>query len=450
MSNSVNRVEKVLDVFTILFLGTASAMLVAFYILRKFYYFPLSSSAILLVVASAALAAGLFLGRARRVLYGLSALSLVVSLFLVNALAEAIIPHVPPPWPKPDGFDKRSKYEVVQDFRKEGIDAAPHMCALHIYRSGSGKDLLPLSGFSNKRIVYCNESGTRAHFTTDRFGFNNPDTLYDEPLQDGRMMLLGDSYVDGACVPEGLDVGNQLRALDVPVYNFGCGGNGPLAMLGTWMEYSELAAPDVVVWMYFEANDLLNISEEKNTLLAKYMDPNFKQNLIANDAARVAVIEETLRKEEEKYIAKKSAPPTEAKRDMRLTLFNILSLYHVRDFLGLTSRGINLKAYEEVFLAFHDRIRDSGQKLLFVYLPSFNSIHSQGERSLFPRRFEDFRPQVLDMVKKAGVEILDFEKILLAQEDPEGFFPYRKYNHYNADAYALLADAIAKTTARMD
>ena len=40
-------------------------------------------------------------------------------------------------------------------------------------------NLFPLSGFSNKKTINCNENGYYSIFQSDRYGFNNPDTEWD-------------------------------------------------------------------------------------------------------------------------------------------------------------------------------------------------------------------------------------------------------------------------------
>ena len=262
-------------------------------------------------------------------------------------------------------------------------------------------------------------------------------------------MLLGDSYVDGACVPEGLDLGNQLRNQGLSVFNLGCGGNGPLAMIGTWREYHDLVKPEIVVWFYFEGNDLLNISEEKNTLLRKYLDPAYTQNLLRRDEERVAELATLLKKTARQYKKTKELDGVNASKNQRRFLFNLLTLYNIREYFGVTSRGINLRAYEQVFLKFYAQARRENQKVLFVYLPSFYSISVDGKRPIFPSRYEDYRSYIIDLVERSGVSFLDFEQVLLNQSDPEGFFPFRRYNHYGPAAYLLLSKEIAAVIKQM-
>jgi hypothetical protein len=61
----------------------------------------------------------------------------------------------------------------------------------------------------------------------------------------------------------------------------GLAGAGPLLELATLTEYAAPLKPTVVLWLYFEGNDLRNLySELKSPLLMNYLDPDFSQNLI--------------------------------------------------------------------------------------------------------------------------------------------------------------------------
>jgi hypothetical protein len=45
--------------------------------------------------------------------------------------------------------------------------------------SGEDEGIFPSSGISNKLTLFCQESDFMAEYTSDRFGFNNDDRLYD-------------------------------------------------------------------------------------------------------------------------------------------------------------------------------------------------------------------------------------------------------------------------------
>ena len=57
--------------------------------------------------------------------------------------------------------------------------------------------------------------------------------------------------------------------------NLGIEGNGPLVMLATLKEYAAVVRPKVVLWFYFEGNDLADLKKERQSpLLNRYLKTN--------------------------------------------------------------------------------------------------------------------------------------------------------------------------------
>ena len=69
----------------------------------------------------------------------------------------------------------------------------------------------PLSGVSNSLTIICNENGYISTYLSDRFGFNNPDKEWDS--DEIEYILIGDSFVHGACVNRPDDISSVLRGL---------------------------------------------------------------------------------------------------------------------------------------------------------------------------------------------------------------------------------------------
>ena len=58
-------------------------------------------------------------------------------------------------------------------------------------------------------------------------------------------------------------------------------GIGPLYMLAILQEYATAMKPKILLWNYYESNDLSNLNEYKcSSLLKRYIDTNFRQDLI--------------------------------------------------------------------------------------------------------------------------------------------------------------------------
>jgi hypothetical protein len=89
-------------------------------------------------------------------------------------------------------------------------------------------------------------------FTYDAYGYRNPRTV---PRAD--VVLIGDSYIEGANVDDGEVVARRLEAkLGAPVENMGVAGYGTLQNLIALDKDSPKLDPKVAVFFFFEGNDL--------------------------------------------------------------------------------------------------------------------------------------------------------------------------------------------------
>ena len=139
--------------------------------------------------------------------------------------------------------------------------------------------VLPASGISKSQTINCNENGYYSIYLSDRYGFNNPDDVWESNQTD--YLLIGDSFVHGACVNSPHDIASNLRDLTyLNVINLGFRSNGPLIELSSLREYLPENTKNII-WFYYEGNDLKNLKKElKNKILIKYFkNDSFSQNL---------------------------------------------------------------------------------------------------------------------------------------------------------------------------
>ena len=100
-------------------------------------------------------------------------------------------------------YDGRNMKEIVSDL-SHNTKVYPVFTMNWEY-----KDLLPLGWIPNALVVYCNEMGQYLKFVTDRHGFNNPNAIWNEESVD--IVTLGDSFTQGACMPENNGFLNMIR-----------------------------------------------------------------------------------------------------------------------------------------------------------------------------------------------------------------------------------------------
>ena len=179
-------------------------------------------------------------------------------------------------------IDARGGFEVIDDLRKRGIDAVPIITpSNHLFveqPDGSiksaidihGTEVMPFGGISNRVTVLCNENGTYVTYQSDEHGFQNPKGMWQS--EDIDIAALGDSFAHGYCVPADKTFVALIRHAYPMTLNLGMAGNGPLLMLANLKEYLPLYRPKVVLWFYFEGNDLTNLqTEKKSAILMRYL-----------------------------------------------------------------------------------------------------------------------------------------------------------------------------------
>ncbi|MGE5219473.1 MAG: hypothetical protein ACM3SP_20940 [Chloroflexota bacterium] len=358
-------------------------------------------------------------------------------------------------------IDPRSAGEVLADLRKRGIDAVPIITAnnnLFIEQpDGSnksainihGQEMVPLAAVSNKVTLLCNEDGQWIDYRSDQHGFNNPNSVW----QSSRVEIaaLGDSFVHGYCVPPDKNFVALIRQRYPATLNLGIAGDGPLTMLATLKEYLPPYAPKIVLWFYYEGNDLTDLqSERKSAVLRNYLKDDFTQSEIAqqSDIDR-AIIEDLPRQEAmQRANSERKLRNIDNKFDK---FFTLLKLGVIRQRLGLGGltiadvakladlQGPNMDTFREILFQAKRRVDSWGGKIYFVYLPEwarYSEPSTWGVKSY---------SRVLHLVRDAGIPIVDINTVFHSHGDPLSLFPFREVGHYNEAGHRLVAEAVLRS-----
>ena len=306
-------------------------------------------------------------------------------------------------------------------------------------------ELISLSGISNKKIVFCNENGYFSTYNSDRFGFNNPDYIWDKKID---AVMLGDSFAHGACVDAGYDISSQLRKISkLNIANLGWSNSGPLKQYGTFVEYIN-KPPEYIIWLYYE-NDLIDLQKElENQLLIKYFNSEFKQNLTDNNKRNK--IDNEILKIHYDYL---NYDFVERKKITKNSKFkNFLTLYETRQFIfnnfnnRLLSNQKNLKKFEKLIDAYLEIIRKLNQKvienntkILIVYIPMKNNFFN--ENSLNNILKEKIKKKVIE----EDLIFVDLEEEIREIDIPiDTIYPDGDFyeQHFNERGYKIISDII--------
>lgn len=347
--------------------------------------------------------------------------------------------------------DTRDKLTMIKDLRAKGIAADPIMRAREMLlpdRSGrlrpvlnlDGQPFLPLASVPEKVVVSCNETGQWQIYKTDRHGFNNPDWVWQAPRVS--VAMVGDSFTHGSCVPPRDNMAAVLRHSEGDVVNVGVGGFGPLSELAALTEYVAPLKPPVVLWGFFEGNDLNNDlpSERRAPILMKYFrDPGFSQDLIHKDAQVSQLLQGYLDRRLIEAMNRVDGPYE--------NLVYYLSLNHLREAIGLGPVEIGfmggklpdqLAFFARVLSKARQRVQSWGGRLYVVYLPESDRYLSRIGDSMVRNRI--YRG-VQAIAHEQHIPLIDIASGLSHVSDPATLYAYPGA-HFSVRGYRLAAEVI--------
>ena len=338
-------------------------------------------------------------------------------------------------------YDIRTKLEVIKDYERKGRKVYPSFNSSVFLKSdglsSNGRLIFPLGSISKKTTIYCNENGEYILYDSDEHGFNNPQGIYSRTPID--ILIVGDSFAQGACVAPDQTLANWLRKYHQSVISVASGGNGPLTELATLTEYGKPLQPKVVLWIYFEGNDLRDLLKERRSLfLKKYFEDDFSQGLIFQQETIDALLEKMAKiKEREAKNLHRYEPLLSAR-----TFTKIIKLFHLRQRIGIddplpSSIPSLLSQFRLTMETAKERTTSMGSTLYFVYLPSWDRYEEpQNQPDLFERQ------KVLSIVQSLDIPIIDIDPLFRDHPDPKSLFPFRVSGHYTGDGYRLVAQKI--------
>ena len=356
-------------------------------------------------------------------------------------------------------FDRRSRFDVIQDLRRAGVDAVPQVEPNFFMRrrpdgswawntNESDHRPYPLGGVSNKTVVFCNEIGPWAIYQSDEHGFRNrPGAWSPHSMQ---IAAIGDSIAHGACIPSDGHFMGLIQHAEPWTLNLAITGMGPISELAVLKEYAQAARPKILLWMYSEATDVTDLAaEQNNPVLMQYLRPDFTQHLLSRQQEIDEEWTQLIEKAEAEIISSRRRRQQEPHlTQIRMAIREVLLLPRLRQKLGLVYGRPDLE--EEIpsetdpkLLAMFERTLSEAKKITegwggsmyFVYLPEW-------VRYAHPAAAVKNRELILQIVKRLGIHLIDVSTVFANQRDPLELFPFRGYGHYSEAGNQLVAKTI--------
>ena len=365
-------------------------------------------------------------------------------------------------------FDFRSRAEVVMDLRKQGVSAVPSLIPIGLLKRQAdgtvrseitvgGAEVLPVSGISNRVTVLCNETGEYTIYDSDEHGFHNPKGIWGSSRV--AVAALGDSFTSGACVPSNKNFVALIRNQYPQTLNLGMLGEGPLIMLAALKEYLPFVKPKVVLWFFYEENDIHDLhTESASLLLRSYLSKdNFTQALFNRqpdiDQVVTTYIEQAFKAELAKQREFTKQNKTEKSWQASATVEDFLKLGHLRQALGVVY-GRDLRApqkgedpeysetqlnlFRNVLLQAKETVNGWMGTLYFVYLP---------DRDRYANGTDYHRQSILSIVRGIDLPIIDIDASFQKQSDPLSLFPFGRFGHYNEEGNRVVAEEVLRRIA---
>ena len=352
-------------------------------------------------------------------------------------------------------FDRRDKLRVTHDLRRRGIDAYPVVRAENMLLGDQhgvlrpvlylgGKPLLPLGSIPGTTVVSCNETGQWQIYEADRHGFNNPDSQWDARPAIG---MVGDSFTHGSCVPSDRNMAAVLRQHFGGVLNLGVGGFGPLLELAALTEYLRPLKPPLVLWVFFEGNDLTEDlpREMQSPLLRRYLeDDGFSQDLIHRSDELKTAMRGYLDGQLREVMNRVDDPYEDLARDLSLDrVRELIGVGHVQIGFNAGRLDSELAQFDEILRKADQRVADWGGRLDLVYLPESDRYLSKVGTSVLRQTI--YRG-VRRITTRAHIPMIDVAAAFAGHPSPDTLYAYPGA-HYNAKGYRLAAETIARALA---
>lgn len=321
----------------------------------------------------------------------------------------------------------------MNDMSLKGIEVLPFSNGVFFEKD----TIQTLAGISNSNIIHCNETGEWVFYNSDEYGFNNPIGSFDN--KNIHIVGIGDSFTNAYCISDELDFISLIRNEYPKTINLGMTGTGPLHQLAILKEYAAYLKPKILLWNYFEGNDLKELTfENQNILLKQYLEPGFNQGLIKKQNHIDSLLKEDYSSRD--YI--------ELNPKNNFNFKKFIYLDAIRTNFGLypdesSHNNFDIDLFETIIIKAKNNTHAWGGEMIFVYIPSVE--RAMGFRAR--HKVNKSREKILEMVKKHNIPLIDITDPILGHKDPLSLYNSRIGYHFNEKGNKLLSEVILDSLA---
>lgn len=304
--------------------------------------------------------------------------------------------------------------------------------------------IIPFRGPINKLTLSCNEELKYLIINNDKYGFKNSNQIYENEIS---IAILGDSYAEGLCQDNENDISGHLIKQGINSINLGITGSGPLISLAITREYIQYFNPKLVVYLYFEGNDLNDLEWEINQeYLVKYLDTEFKRDYLNNQKYLITFLNlinneqrdfiNQLKINDPIFIDNKKSANKEIFKDLR-ELTNIRNL--IKNAFIKDQQIENLDNLFMILKKMENEVSQLNKEFLFIYIPSWERYFTKANKN---KKYFNQKKKIINFLKNNRIKYIDFDKELKKEENLSKYFPLEFVGHYNSKGYEKISNLI--------
>lgn len=342
-------------------------------------------------------------------------------------------------------YDTRSPLQVIEDSRTTEKPLKPVLAPYYFY-----DEVVELNWEGQKRVVFggepliegvvCGETGSILSHLYDEFGFLNPRGIYEKRPID--LLLLGDSTVEGNCVPRGGSLGDYARLKLPKTLSMGQRSNGPLSALGAIKEFVPFLKPRYVLWFHVEGNDVWElIQEAANPLSAQFLKEDYKpwqwENWSKVVKALPALSDQVF------HSSKKasSQPFSQRLKGSHPSIAAFLHLHPLRNTLfpqfSFRPQVVVDDRHTTALLQAKALIKQQGGKLVVVMVPNWDNLEA--------KRKDPSRDLFLEALAKNKIPVVDLVPWISSIEDPLSLYNFRLRAHWTPETNEKVMNRILES-----
>jgi len=272
---------------------------------------------------------------------------------------------------------------------------------------------------------YCNEGYGIVKYRSDRFGFRNEDSLWEKT---NLKLMIGDSAVQGACVPNDSTLPMRLSAeLNSPVLNLGSASNNP----SHYLTYGNLFIPKLEpteVYLVFVPND--NGVVTRNFIKQKYILE--RQQLFSSTGLELFDVD-TFKREGNRAISVIKEQKTPLKSVLDKVINAALKYGKLPNIIKMVDQKTEFEMTEKTIRSINDLCNANGCNVVVSFIP--NSIFWRPDD-----RADNYGDQISKLSKTLGLRFVDGRDFIDRTEGSTDFAI--KGPHLSPLGYKKMAIAI--------